>query len=69
MLLRDTSYFLQKFGVDINRRFADIFTEWKTSGDLYEEDGNLLLTRDALLRIDSMLHRFFLPKHRDSKYI
>ena len=63
------AYFLQKFGVDINRRFADIFTEWKDSGDLYEEDGNLLLTRDALLRIDSMLHRFFLPKHRDSKYV
>ena len=41
------AYFLQKFGVDIDRRFAHIFTEWKDSGDLYEEDGNLLLTRDG----------------------
>jgi hypothetical protein len=29
----------------------------------------LLLTRDALLRIDSMLHRFFLPQHQYTKYV
>ena len=63
------AYFLEKFGVDIKERFADILLEWKASGDLYEEDGDLLLVRDALLRIDSMLHRFFLPHHQDAKYV
>ena len=63
------AYFHEKFGVDIKERFADILSEWKESGDLYEEDGGLLLIRDALLRIDSMLHRFFLPQHQDAKYV
>ena len=63
------AYFHEKFGVDIKERFADILSEWKESGDLYEEDGDLLLIRDALLRIDSMLHRFFLPQHQDAKYV
>ena len=60
---------MEKFGVDIKERFSDILLEWKASGDLYEEDGDLLLVRDALLRIDSMLHRFFLPHHQDAKYV
>ena len=63
------SYFLAKFGVDIKKRFSEILKEWKATGDLYEKDDELLLIRDALLRIDSMLHRFFLPKHQDAKYV
>jgi oxygen-independent coproporphyrinogen-3 oxidase len=63
------AYFLDKFGVDIHQRFSEIFTDWKNAGDLYEEEGNLMLTRDALLRIDSMLHRFFLPQHQYTKYV
>ena len=53
------AYFSEKFGVDIKERFRAIFTDWNNAGDLYEEEGDLMLTRDALLRIDSMLHRFF----------
>ena len=62
-------YFQQIFGIDVNERFGDILTEWKESGDLYEEGGILFLYRDALLRIDSMLHRFFLPQHQDARYV
>ena len=60
---------MEKFGVDIKERFSEILTDWKEAGDLIEEDGDLLLIRDALLRIDSMLHRFFLPQHQDAKYV
>jgi oxygen-independent coproporphyrinogen-3 oxidase len=63
------AYFSDKFDVDIHERFSEIFADWKDAGDLYEEQGDLLLTRDALLRIDSMLHRFFLPQHQYTKYV
>jgi hypothetical protein len=43
--------------------------KWKECGDLTEVDGDLLLSRDALLRIDSMLHGFFLPQHQNAKYV
>ena len=63
------AYFSDKFCVDVKERFSEILTDWRDAGDLYEESGDLLLKRDALLRIDSMLHRFFLPEHRDAKYV
>ena len=62
-------YFQSKFGVDIRQRFKDILEKWKEAGDLLEKEGELLLTRDALLRIDSMLHDFFLPQHQNAKYV
>jgi oxygen-independent coproporphyrinogen-3 oxidase len=62
-------YFLEKFGVDIKDRFKDILLKWKECGDLTEVEGELLLSRDALLRIDSMLHGFFLPQHQNAKYV
>jgi oxygen-independent coproporphyrinogen III oxidase len=59
------SYFRDKFGIDLHERFADVFKEWKESGDLSEGEDELRLNRDALLRVDSMLYRFFLPQHQD----
>lgn len=59
------SYFREKFGIDLHKRFADVFKEWKESGDLSEGEDELRLSRDALLRVDSMLYRFFLPQHQD----
>ena len=60
------SYFLEKFGIDLHERFSDVFREWKESGDLIEGEDELCLSRDALLRVDSMLYRFFLPQHQDA---
>ena len=62
-------YFQSKFGVDIRQRFKDILEKWKEAGDLLQKEGELLLARDALLRIDSMLHDFFLPQHQNAKYV
>ena len=62
-------YFLKKFGISISDRYASILSQWKRRGDLSEEGDYLILSRDALLRIDSMLQGFFLPRHRDARYV
>ena len=62
-------YFLKKFGISISERYASILSQWKERGDLSEDGDYLVLSRDALLRIDSMLQGFFLPRHRDARYV
>ena len=59
------SYFREKFGIDILARFSQVFEEWRASGDLIAGEDELRLSRTALLRVDSMLYRFFLPHHQD----
>ena len=65
----NNNYFLKKFGISISERYAPILTQWKERGDLRREGDYLVLSRDALLRIDSMLQGFFLPEHRDARYV
>ena len=65
----NNNYFFKKFGISISERYAPILTQWKERGDLREEGDYLVLSRDALLRIDSMLQGFFLPEHRDARYV
>ena len=62
-------YFLEKFGISVTERFSSILSKWKENGDLLEEGDDLILSRDALLRIDSSLHGFFLSKHQDARYV
>ncbi len=59
------SYFQEKFGIDVLKRYSEVFEEWSASGDLIMGKDELRLSRTALLRVDSMLHRFFLPQHQD----
>jgi oxygen-independent coproporphyrinogen-3 oxidase len=62
-------YFEQKFNVDIRVRFS---LQWS-----YLEDKKLgnwngaffMLTREALLKVDSLLQPFFLPQHQNSRYV
>tara|TARA_B100000925_G_scaffold11142_1_gene7912 strand:+ start:5433 stop:6392 length:960 start_codon:yes stop_codon:yes gene_type:complete len=63
------SYFKEKFGVDLSDRYAEILKQWKEEGDLVESGEELSLTREALLRVDSMLHQLFLPQHQDARYV
>lgn len=63
------AYFRDKFGEDVAARFAEILTDLQQAGDLTCEEDHLVLSRDALLRVDSLLHRFFLPQHRDARYV
>jgi oxygen-independent coproporphyrinogen-3 oxidase len=61
-------YFERKFGVDVRRRFADPLGHLKEGGFLETDNDNLLLNRDGLLQVDRLLHEFFLPQHRGTRY-
>lgn len=62
------SYFREKFGVDPRTRFPQQFAELERRGMLSEQGDWLVLTRDALLKIDVILHAFFLPQHQNARY-
>lgn len=64
----DVAYFQQKFEEDLRLRFA---AQWSDllSRKLGEWDsGGFVLTRAALLKVDTLLHAFFLPQHQNSRY-
>ena len=60
----NTRYFENKYGVALQERFACQFEELAGDGFLTTDADNVRLTRDGLLRVDELLHRFFLPEHR-----
>lgn len=63
------SYFAAKFGVDIRTRFADVWRSIADDGYLAAaSEDRMALTREGLLRVDMLLHRFFLPQHRGVRY-
>ena len=63
------AYFLEKFGVDVEERYRPVLEDWQRLGILEKRADRWVLSRDALLRVDSLLHQFFLPQHRDAKYV
>jgi oxygen-independent coproporphyrinogen-3 oxidase len=62
------SYFREKFGEDVTQRFHAQFEELKRRGLLVEQGDWLVLDRSALLKIDVILHAFFLPQHQNARY-
>jgi len=64
----DREYFEKKFDVDIHQRFAEPLSELQQAGDVQRNPGGIELTRDALLRVDQLLHAFFLPQHQNARY-
>jgi oxygen-independent coproporphyrinogen-3 oxidase len=62
-------YFHEKYGVDPLRRFHAELASLQSEGFLTELSAErVALTRDGLLRVDSLLHRFFLPQHAGIRY-
>jgi oxygen-independent coproporphyrinogen-3 oxidase len=62
-------YFRDKYGADPLVRFADQLASLDAEGYLAETSpARIALTRDGLLRVDSLLHRFFLPHHTGIRY-
>jgi oxygen-independent coproporphyrinogen-3 oxidase len=62
-------YFRGKYGVNILDRFADAITSLQADGYLARADEErIALTREALLRVDVLLPRFFLPEHAGVRY-
>jgi oxygen-independent coproporphyrinogen-3 oxidase len=62
------AYFHDKFGVDIQQRFADSLSDLQDRGYLALDNNDVRLNRDGLLQVDRLLHDFFLPQHRNARY-
>lgn len=64
-----TAYFLETYSVDVTARFREAIDVLEADGVLTSRTPDRLeLTRDGLLRVDTLLPRFFLPHHRDVRY-
>ncbi len=63
------AYFRDKYGVDILERFRDPFDSLDSEGYLTAatQEG-VSLSREGLIRVDSLLPRFFLPQHTGIRY-
>jgi oxygen-independent coproporphyrinogen III oxidase len=62
-------YFRDKYHVNILERFKDQFASLAAEGELTAADDSIVaLSRHGLLRIDSLLPRFFLPRHTGIRY-
>ena len=63
------TYFREKYGVDVRERFTDPLASLARDGYLDESSPETVrLSRGGLLRVDSLLPRFFLPAHTDIRY-
>ena len=63
------TYFHEKYGVDVRERFTDPLASLDRDGYLDESSPETVrLSRGGLLRVDSLLPRFFLPAHTDIRY-
>jgi oxygen-independent coproporphyrinogen-3 oxidase len=63
------AYFRDKYGVDIRDRFRAQIASLAEAGYLREaSEDTVALTRDGLLRVDTLLPRFFRPEHVGIRY-
>jgi oxygen-independent coproporphyrinogen-3 oxidase len=62
-------YFETKYGVAPLDRFREPLAAIEAAGYLAARTPDrIALTRDGLLRVDVLLHRFFLPQHQNIRY-
>jgi len=63
------AYFADKYGADVLAQFADQWDSLRADGYLAEATPERIArTRDGLMRVDSLLPRFFLPQHTNIRY-
>ena len=62
------SYFAAKYGDDVLSRYREPLADLSAEGFLTIEPDRVTLTRDGLLRVDSLLPRFFKPEHAAVRY-
>jgi oxygen-independent coproporphyrinogen-3 oxidase len=63
------SYFNEKFHTDALQKFAQPIQTLKDWGFLTVEGDELVLNREGLLQVDRLLHEFFLPEHKNARYV
>jgi oxygen-independent coproporphyrinogen-3 oxidase len=62
-------YFSDKYGVDVLDRFREPLAGLRQHGYLAAAGPDrIALTREGLLRVDVLLHSFFLPHHTRVRY-
>jgi oxygen-independent coproporphyrinogen III oxidase len=64
----NANYFREKFGVDVFEHFRDATTDLVQRGLAQINTNEFQLTRDGLLRVDSLLPGFFKQEHRVDRY-
>lgn len=64
----DAGYFRDKFGANILDDWRDAWTTHVNDGLVTIDGDSIRLTRDGLLRVDSMLPIFFEPEHQGVRY-
>lgn len=64
----DRGYFLDKFGVDIVEHWKSVWDRHESDGLVEVGEDQIRLTRDGLLRADSLLPAFFEPEHQGVRY-
>jgi oxygen-independent coproporphyrinogen-3 oxidase len=65
----DPKYFERKYGTRVLERFAPHLDQLKSDGYLKSLSENaIVLSRDGLLRVDSLLGGFFLEEHAGIRY-
>ena len=64
----DSGYFKTKYNTDIQQQFKDAFAQHQSDGMLTVGPDRVELTRDGLLRVDSLLPAFFEPEHQGIRY-
>lgn len=63
------AYFSDKYGVDVLDRFSGQWASLADRGFVADaSDAAVSLTREGLLRVDSLLPAFFLPEHQGLRY-
>lgn len=62
-------YFRRKYDVDVLDRFGAPLSALRAEGMIDTATDDLVtVSREGLLRVDSLLNRFFLPEHADVRY-
>ena len=64
----DAGYFRRKFGQEITSVFAGAFDSLAAEGYLTVKGDDIRLSREGLLRVDSLLPRFFEPQFQNIRY-
>jgi oxygen-independent coproporphyrinogen-3 oxidase len=64
----DAGDFRRKFGIELMERFRDPLERYAAEGRIEVRGDEITLERDTLLQVDSLLHGFFLPQHREVRY-
>ena len=64
----ELDYFREKFSVDILDRWRDVWEGYERDGLAEIRPDQIRLTREGLMRADSLLPAFFEPEHQNVRY-